>query len=461
MNVYDSARMAELLAPLGYEETETPDRADLVLFNTCHIREKASEKLYSELGRIKPARAASRNSGPMIVVAGCVAQAAGEEIFRRAPQVDIILGPQTYHRLPELVSASERSRADDPAGPRSPGMIDIAFPDEPKFDHLPLPKSEGPTAFLSIQEGCDKFCAFCVVPYTRGAEFSRPVRSVLEEARVLVAQGARDIMLLGQNVNAFHGESPDGKEWGLGRLVRELADIDGLERIRYTTSHPRDMDDDLVAAHGDVPQLMPFLHLPVQSGDDGVLKAMNRGHTADDYRRLVDRLRTARPDLVLSSDFITGHPGEDEAAHANTLGLIRDVGFAQAFSFKYSARPGTPAAAREDQVEEAVRDRRLAEIQALLKEQQAAAYAACVGQTYPVLMERDGRHEGQLIGRTPHYFPVWLDAGNAAIGDIVPVRILSAGTSALAGTLAGDAEQTPPAPGTVPRSEALQERSAC
>ncbi len=466
MNVYDSARMAELLAPLGYEASDSPDNADLVLFNTCHIRENASEKLYSELGRIKPAKAEARNHGPMVVVAGCVAQAAGEEIFRRAPQVDIILGPQTYHRLPELVSASERTRMTTSRPSKTPGMIDIAFPDEPKFDALPAPKNEGPTAFLSIQEGCDKFCAFCVVPYTRGAEFSRPVASVLAEAKLLVAQGAKDIMLLGQNVNAYHGEAQTGQEWGLGRLIRALADdVEGLERIRYTTSHPRDMDEDLIAAHGEVPALMPFLHLPVQSGDDGVLKAMNRGHSRDDYRLLVEKLRKACPDLVLSSDFIAGHPGENDRAHENTLKLIADIGFAQAFSFKYSPRPGTPAAAHDDQIPEETKNKRLFEIQALLKDQQAAHYAACLGKSYPVLFERKGRYEGQLIGRTPHYFPVHVSAAESLMGQSAMVQIASVGTASLGGVLQHDPQSTSP---TDPvhfdsplATETLQERPSC
>jgi tRNA-2-methylthio-N6-dimethylallyladenosine synthase len=340
MNVYDSGRMADVLAPLGYGPAEGPADADMVILNTCHIRERATEKVFSELGRlrvIKEQRAAEGRA-TILAVAGCVAQAEGAEITARAPFVDIVLGPQTYHRLPEMVARAHRA-----AGP----VIETDFPVEQKFDFLPdapATADQSVTAFLTVQEGCDKFCSFCVVPYTRGAEASRPVAAVLAEARRLVARGAREITLLGQNVNAYHGEGPDGRDCGLGRLIRALAEVPDLLRIRYMTSHPRDMDDDLIAAHAEVPALMPFLHLPVQSGSDRILAAMNRRHTADDYRRLVDRLRAARPDLALSSDFIAGHPGETPADFAATMQLIRDVGFAQAYSFKYSPRPGTPAA---------------------------------------------------------------------------------------------------------------------
>jgi len=402
MNVYDSARMADVLAPLGYAPTEVPDDADMVILNTCHIREKASEKLFSELGRLRSAKEAT--GGRMVLaVAGCVAQAEGAEITARAPYVDIVLGPQSYHRLPEMVARATRA-----AG----AVIETDFPADQKFDHLPEASApQGPIAFLTIQEGCDKFCSFCVVPYTRGAEYSRPAASVIAEAKRLVAQGAREIALLGQNVNAYHGEGPDGATWGLGRLLRELAGIEGLARLRYTTSHPRDMDDDLIAAHGDIPALMPFLHLPVQSGSDKVLKAMNRSHTADDFRRVVDRLRAARPDLALSSDFIAGHPGETEADHQATMRLIAEVGFAQAFSFKYSARPGTPAAGAPFQVPEAEKDRRLQDIQELLRTQQLDFNRSRLGLRFDVLFTGPGRYPGQAAGRSP-----WLQPVHASIG---------------------------------------------
>ncbi|HEY1385012.1 MAG TPA: tRNA (N6-isopentenyl adenosine(37)-C2)-methylthiotransferase MiaB, partial [Dongiaceae bacterium] len=346
MNVYDSARMADVLAPLGYGTAETPADADMVILNTCHIREHASEKVFSELGRLRAVRAGRREHGAdtIIAVAGCVAQAEGAEILRRAPDVDIVLGPQTYHRLPEMVARATRARGAKggttrgAAGPRGAGVLDTDFPAESKFDHLPAPApDQAVSAFLAVQEGCDKFCTFCVVPYTRGAEFSRPVAQIVAEARALVVAGAREITLLGQNVNAYHGEAPDGSEWGLGRLVEHLADaVDGLARIRYTTSHPRDMDDALIAAHAEVPQLMPFLHLPVQSGSDRVLESMNRQHKAKRYYEIVDRLRAARSDIALSSDFIVGFPGESESDFAATLKLVEEIGFALAYSFKYS-----------------------------------------------------------------------------------------------------------------------------
>src|SRR5690242_12499501 len=358
MNVYDSGRMADVLAPLGYAPSPVPDGADMVILNTCHIRDKAAEKVFSELGRLRrlKERRAADGGRMILAVAGCVAQAEGEQIVARAPYVDIVLGPQTYHRLPEMVARA--TRAGD-------AVIETDFPPEQKFDFLPdAAAPQGITAFLTIQEGCDKFCSFCVVPYTRGAEQSRPAAAIIAEAKRLVAQGAREITLLGQNVNAWHGE-----QGGLGRLLRDLAELPGLLRLRYTTSHPRDMDDALIAAHRDLPTLMPFLHLPVQSGSDRVLKAMNRGHAAADYLRTVDRLRAARPDIALSSDFIVGHPGETEADFRSTLDLVREVGFAQAFSFKYSPRPGTPAAGAPQQVPEPEKERRLAELQALLRDQ--------------------------------------------------------------------------------------------
>jgi tRNA-2-methylthio-N6-dimethylallyladenosine synthase len=431
MNVYDSARMAELLAPLGYESTASAAGADLVILNTCHIREKAAEKVFSELGGIRRLKETRQRQGGnmLIAVAGCVAQAEGAEIRERAPFVDIVFGPQAYHRLPEMVARAGRAAGE--------GVLDTSFPAEPKFDFLPeTSATPGVSALLTVQEGCDKFCTFCVVPYTRGAEYSRPADAVIAEARRLVAGGAREITLLGQNVNAYHVAAPGGGEWGLGELIRALAQIPGLARLRYTTSHPRDVDDGLVAAHRDVPQLMPFLHLPVQSGADRVLAAMNRRHTAADYRRTVELLRRARPDIALSSDFIVGHPGEsDEDFHA-TLDLVRDIGFAQAFSFKYSPRPGTPAASASDQVPEPVKAARLAELQALLAEQQRTFNAACVGQVLPVLFDKPGRHPGQLVGRSPYLQSVHAEAAAARIGEVVPVTILAIQPNSLAGAVA-------------------------
>ncbi len=428
MNAYDSARMAELVAPLGYAAAATPEDADLVILNTCHIREKAAEKVFSELGRLKPLqlRKAKRGGRMLLAVAGCVAQAEGEEILARAPHVDVVVGPQSYHRLPEMVARATRA-----AG----AVLDTDFPEESKFDHLPQPSAPAAvSAFLSIQEGCDKFCTFCVVPYTRGAEFSRPAAAVIAEARHLVAGGAREITLLGQNVNAYHGAAPDGATWGLGRLVRALAEIPDLARIRYTTSHPCDVDAELIAAHRDVPALMPFLHLPVQSGSDRVLAAMNRRHRAEDYRRTVERLRQARPDLALSSDFIVGFPGESEADFAETLALVREIGFAQAFSFKYSRRPGTPAAAMPDHVPEAAKTARLAALQELLGAQQAAFNRNAVGRVLPVLFEKRGRHEGQLVGRSPYLQPVHVAAAGI-IGQVVPVLVRRAEPNSLAGEI--------------------------
>ncbi len=429
MNVYDSGRMADVLAPLGYAVTATPDDADMVILNTCHIRDRAAEKVFSELGRlrvIKQARAAA-GSGTILAVAGCVAQAEGAEITRRAPYVDIVLGPQTYHRLPEMVARAARAGG---------AVIDTDFPEITKFDHLPdTATAPGVTAFLTIQEGCDKFCSFCVVPYTRGAEMSRPAAAVIAEARRLVALGAREITLLGQNVNAWHGEAPDGSVWGFGRLVRALAELPDLLRIRYTTSHPRDMDDDLIAAHRDVPQLMPFLHLPVQSGSDRILGAMNRKHTAAEYERLVDRIRAARPDIALSSDFIVGHPGETEADFEATLGLVRRVGFAQAFSFKYSPRPGTPAAGAPNPVPDPAMDARLQTLLALLRAQQEAFNRRTEGLTLPVLFTGPGRRPGQLSGRTPYLQPVHVDGPHTLISGEYPVTIVAAHPNSLTGTL--------------------------
>ncbi len=453
MNVYDSARMADVLAPLGYEPADSPRGADMVILNTCHIREKASEKVFSELGRLRAFKQerAAEGGDMLLAVAGCVAQAEGEEILRRAPQVDMVFGPQTYHRLPELVARAARGAAKRDGGGREGGgrgVLDIDFPVESKFDHLPEESADpGPAAFVSVQEGCDKFCSFCVVPYTRGAEYSRPAAAVIAEAHRLAAAGVQEITLLGQNVNAYHGEAPACSgtgtgTWGLGRLIRALAEIDGLARLRYTTSHPRDMDDDLIAAHGEVDKLMPYLHLPVQSGSDRILAAMNRRHSAADYLKIVERLRRARPDLALSSDFIVGFPGESDRDFAATLQLVNEVGYAQAYSFKYSPRPGTPAAVEDAQLPEAVKAERLAGLQQLLGAQAQAFNATCVGRDLPVLLERPGRRPGQLVGRSPYMQAVHVDLPEVALarlaGRIVEVRIEAAHANSLAGRLPVD-----------------------
>jgi tRNA-2-methylthio-N6-dimethylallyladenosine synthase len=446
MNVYDSARMADVLAPLGYVAAEGPEDADMVILNTCHIREKAAEKVYSELGRLRALKQARAAAGePMtIAVAGCVAQAEGAEILRRAPQVDLVFGPQTYHRLPELIARAARAQAGAGGGT---GVLDIEFPVESKFDHLPEAAApQGVSAFLSVQEGCDRFCPFCVVPYTRGAGHSRPVADIVAEAERLVAGGAREITLLGQNVNAYHGAAPPkgvslgamgdvSASWGLGRLIRRLAEIAGLARLRYTTSHPRDLDDELIAAHAEVPALMPYLHLPVQSGSDRILAAMNRGHSAADYRAKVARLRAARPDLALSSDFIVGFPGETDRDFADTLALITEIGFAQAYSFKFSARPGTPAAALDGQLPEPVKAERLASLQALLAAQQAAFNQAQAGRVLPVLLEARGRKPGQLTGRSPYMQAIHLAAPARYLGQVVAARIDAARTNSLSARL--------------------------
>ncbi|OUJ05114.1 tRNA (N6-isopentenyl adenosine(37)-C2)-methylthiotransferase MiaB [Acetobacter malorum] len=432
MNVYDSARMSDVLRPLGYQPVDTPDAADMIILNTCHIRDRAAEKVFSELGRLRKIKDARETSGQqtIIAVAGCVAQAEGQEILARAPYVDIVLGPQTYHRLPEMVARAARAGG---------AVIETDFPAEQKFDFLPdtaAPQTPGNlTAFLTIQEGCDKFCSFCVVPYTRGAEVSRSVTSVLAEARRMVESGVQEISLLGQNVNAYHGTGPDGDVWDLARLAYALAAIPGLNRIRYATSHPRDMDDALIAAHRDLPELMPYLHLPVQSGSDKILRAMNRGHTADDYREIVRKLHAARPDLALSSDFIVGHPGETDEDFEATMQLVRDVTFAQAYSFKYSQRPGTPAAGAPLQVPEDVKDARLQALQALLREQQDAFNQSLVGQTVPVLFTSEGRKPGQISGRSPWLQPVHVTGSPDLIGREVPVRITERLTNSLNGIL--------------------------
>ena len=418
MNVYDSERMAEALAG-EYVATDTADDADMILLNTCHIREKAAEKVYSELGRYRPLKEAKPDL--KIGVAGCVAQAEGAEIVARQPMVDLVVGPQSYHRLPELdakVRGGERA-------------LDTEFPEEDKFDHLAArPKARrGPTAFLTVQEGCDKFCAFCVVPYTRGAEVSRPAEKVLAEARDLVERGVREITLLGQNVNAYHGA--DG---GLAGLIRSLAEIDRLERIRFTTSHPNDMDDDLIAAHGEVDKLMPYLHLPVQSGSDKILKRMNRKHTAEEYIRLIERIRAARPDILLSGDFIVGFPEETDADFADTVRLIETVGYGQAFSFKYSPRPGTPAAERTE-VPDEVKNARLQELQALLTRQQRDAQDAMVGREVKVLFEKPGRMPGQMVGKSEYLHAVHVQNSRIGVGDILPVRISASNSNSLTGEI--------------------------
>ncbi len=430
MNAYDAARMADVLGAEGYAPTEAVEEADVIILNTCHIREKAAEKVYSELGRLRVLKAERRSQGldTRIVVAGCVAQAEGAEIQARQPAVDVVVGPQSYHRLPALLARSRGGR-----------VVDTEFPVEDKFDHLPARRGLGTSAFLTVQEGCDKFCAFCVVPYTRGAEVSRPVPAVLAEAGRLAAGGVREVTLIGQNVNAYHGAGADGAPATLAELVREVARIPGIARIRYTTSHPNDFADDLVRAHAEVPALMPYLHLPVQSGSDRVLAAMNRKHTADAYRRLVDRVRAARPDIALSSDFIVGFPGETDADFADTLALVRDIGFESAFSFKYSPRPGTPAAERGDQVPESVMAERLAELQRLLDSRRHAYQQAAVGQVFEVLVEKAGRHPGQVAGKTPHLLAVQFDAAQDHIGRIVPVRITEAGANSLFGELLTEA----------------------
>lgn len=434
MNVYDSARMADVLTGLGYVQVGAAAEADMVILNTCHIREKASEKVFSELGRLRTLKNRKRREGGsmIVAVAGCVAQAEGDEIIRRAPHVDVVLGPQTYHRLPEMIARATRAGAED-----GRGVIDTEFPAEPKFDHLPAPGLDGPSAYLSVQEGCDKFCTFCVVPYTRGAEYSRPAADVIAEARHLVAKGAREIVLLGQNVNAYHGAAPGrAKNWGLGRLVRALAEIDGLARIRYTTSHPGDMDDDLIAAHGEVPALMPFLHLPVQSGSARVLTAMNRRYGPQDYRRIADALRAVRGDVALASDFIVGFPGETRNDFEETLRLVREIGFAQAYSFKFSPRPGTPAAAMSGEIDEAEKAARLAELQSLIDAQQLDFNRTFLGRTVPVLFDRSGRTSGQLAGRSPHMQAVHAEASERHFGAIAEVVIERAAVNSLAGRIA-------------------------
>jgi len=416
MNAHDSERMAEAMGADGYIPTDTVEDADLVIVNTCHIREKASEKLFSDLGRLKPIKTA--RPGVKIAVAGCVAQAEGAEIIARQPLVDFVVGPQAYHRLPAMVRAGGQA-------------VDTEFPPEDKFDHLPERLApRGPAAFVTVQEGCDKFCSFCVVPYTRGAEASRPPARILREARGLVARGVREVTLLGQNVNAYHGEG-EGGTWSLARLIRALAGIEGLERIRYTTSHPNDMSDDLIAAHAEEPRLMPYLHLPVQSGSNRILKAMNRRHTAEQYLRVIERIRAARPDILLSSDFIVGFPGETDADFAETMALVQEVGFGMAYSFCYSARPGTPAAERA-QLPPEIGHARLQALQSLLATQQRAAQDGMVGREISVLYERPGRLPGQMSGKSEHLMAVHIGDPTGAAGEIVRARVLSASSNSLA-----------------------------
>ena len=442
MNVYDSARMADVLAPVGYRPVERAEDADMVILNTCHIREKAAEKVFSELGRLRALKRRKAMAGGrlIIAVAGCVGQAEGAEIMARAPYVDMVFGPQTFHRLPEMVAAADASPGQ--------GVLDTEFPAESKFDFLPEEQgAQGISAFLAIQEGCDRFCTYCVVPYTRGAEFSRPAADVLAEARRLLKSGALEITLLGQNVNAWKGAAPGGGEWGLGRLLREVAELPGLARLRYTTSHPSDMDDELISAHGQIPSLMPFVHLPVQSGSDRILEAMNRRHKAEDYRRVVERLRAARPDIALSSDFIVGFPGETDRDFADTMGLIAQTGFAQAYSFKYSPRPGTPAAELTDaQVPEAVKTERLAALQELVNTQQVAFNQGCVGRTMAVLFDRPGRRPGQLLGRSPYMQSVHAEAGAERLGTLAEVRITGAHANSLSSRLVEAANRDPGPP---------------
>ena len=433
MNVYDSQRMADTLAPEGYVETSTGEDADLIILNTCHIREKAAEKVYSELGRIRRLKQAAAADGRklLIAVAGCVAQAEGEEIMRRAPAVDLVVGSQNYHRLPALIARAERDGH----------VVDTEFPVDDKFEHLAEPalavtRARGVTAFVTVQEGCDKFCTFCVVPFTRGAETSRPVNTIVAEAGRLADAGVREITLIGQNVNAYHGAGSDGRPWSLARLLERLAQTRGIERLRYATSHPLDMGDDLIAMHRDLPALMPQLHLPVQSGSDRILAAMNRRHTRADYIDVISRLLEARSDMALTSDFIVGFPGETEDDFAATLSLVGEIGYSGAFSFKYSPRPGTRGAEMDDQVDEATKTDRLHHLQHEIDHNQATFNRRCVGRTFPVLFERPGRHAGQIVGRSPYLQPVQIDAPTLLIGEIAAVTITDVASNSLFGALA-------------------------
>ncbi len=449
MNVYDTERMVDVMAPEGYQVTDKPDDADLVVLNTCHIREKAAEKVYSDIGRIRQMKEKHNREGRDMVLAvgGCVAQAEGGEIMKRAPAVDMVFGPQTYHRLPDMVNRAITAKA---AG-RKPRILDTDLSVDEKFDSLSRKQVERKSsAFLTVQEGCDKFCTYCVVPYTRGAEFSRSVEDVMNDARRLAEAGVVEVTLLGQNVNAYHGLTVSGEEWSLARLIRELAKDPGFRRIRYTTSHPADMSEDLIRVHAEVEECMPYLHLPVQAGSDRILKAMNRHHTAESYRRIIEELRRARPDIALSGDFIVGFPGETDAEFGETMHLVRDIGYAQAYSFKYSARPGTPAAVMDDQVPEDVKAARLAELQAELSRQQVAFNENTVGRVMPVLLERRGKETGQLVGRSPYMQAVHVTLPNkedvaALFGQIVDVKILAAGPHSLKGEVVRPAQAGQPA----------------
>jgi len=428
MNVYDSNRMEDALEQDGYERTQSMEDADLVLLNTCHIREKAAEKVYSEVGRIRQIkeRRAQTNRPMTLGVTGCVAQAEGAEIMKRAKAVDLVAGPQTYHRLADIVKRAEHGER----------VVETEFEIEEKFAKLPATtanqvRARGVASFLTVQEGCDKFCTFCVVPYTRGAEVSRTVSQIVDEASGMVDAGVREITLLGQNVNAWHGEGPDGREWGLGELLHELAHIKGLERLRYTTSHPVDMDESLINAHGELECLMPYLHLPVQAGSDRILKAMNRHHTVADYLHIIERMRESRPDMAISGDFIVGFPGETDEDFEETLSVVKEVNYASAFSFKYSTRPGTPGADMSDQVPEEVKSERLQRLQALLNEQQEAFNRDCIGRQMDILLEKKGRRDGQLIGRSPWLQSVIVDSTLGNIGDIVHVEITQAAPNSL------------------------------
>jgi tRNA-2-methylthio-N6-dimethylallyladenosine synthase len=443
MNVYDSHRMTDLLVSEGFTEAARVEDADLVILNTCHIREKAADKVYSELGRIRALKQAAARDGRhlTIAVAGCVAQAEGEEIIRRAPAVDLVVGPQNYHRLPGLLARAEREGA----------VVDTEFPIEDKFDLLKAPsrdaiRARGVSAFVTVQEGCDKFCTFCVVPYTRGAETSRPAAKIFAEVARLADAGVREVTLIGQNVNAYHGEGPDGRPWTLGRLLARIAEVPGIARLRYTTSHPCDMDPSLIAAHRDLPGLMPYLHLPVQSGSDRILAAMNRRHRRTDYLDAVARMRDARPDIAFSSDFIVGFPGESEDDFRATLSLVDEVGYASAFSFKYSARPGTPAADMDDQNPDEVKTERLYRLQAAIDRQQAAFNRQCLGRTFDILFDKPGRHPGQIAGRSPYLQAVQVMAPQTMIGDVSAVRITQMSTNSLFGTLAGASAGAEPMP---------------
>jgi tRNA-2-methylthio-N6-dimethylallyladenosine synthase len=427
MNVYDSRKMADVLAPLGYETSETPENADMIILNTCHIREKATDKVFSELGRLRAHKEEKEARGEKMImaVAGCVAQAEGDFILKRAPDVDMVFGPQTYHELPQMIMKATGER-----------VVNTDFPADDKFDALPGEhKSQGPAAFLSVQEGCDKFCTFCVVPYTRGAEYSRSVKAIIAEAKEMVQNGTKEITLLGQNVNAYHGENLNGQTSNLAELISILADIDGLERIRYTTSHPRDMDDDLIDAHGSIEKLMPYLHLPVQAGSNKVLKAMNRKHTAESYLDIIARLRQKRPDIAMSSDFIVGFPGETDEDFEDTMRVVEAVGYQSAYSFKYSPRPGTPAANMSNLVREDVKAARLERLQALLNAQQLAFNEKTVGLTLPVLFERKGKHDGQIQARTPYNQSINVTANDRLLGEIVPVRVTHASPNSLTGEI--------------------------